>query len=116
MTEWHCPSCSNASLDVYTVWIPLQKLDPSNDSVLAVLEESHLFSGFDDPISAQLSLPSDFLGLHPSMGPKQMRERWQIPVSIDLGDAIIFNAKSIHGATAIITLITLSLCNPSSRC
>jgi hypothetical protein len=121
-TEWHCSTCVQSDLPVYTAWIPLQELHAEKDSILAIVPRSHLCAGFDDPISAQLSLPSAFLTHTPecskircydtasatsmksssngSARAPASKLAWWIPDKVEFGDLIIFNTKSIHGATA----------------
>jgi hypothetical protein len=118
-TEWHCTTCVQSDLPVYTAWIPLQELHAENDSILAIVPRSHVCAGFDDPISAQLSLPSGFLPhaqirnklrrsdntLTSNAAASAVSERtqnklaWWMPDKVEFGDIIIFNTKTVHGAT-----------------
>jgi hypothetical protein len=92
--EWHCPHCANKrALSAFTIWIPLQSLLSHSESMLCVIPGSHRWNGYDDALAQELVAPSEYL----TSADKRV---WHCPTHMDVGDAIIFNIKTVHGATA----------------
>jgi len=85
---WHCRECAQRPLAVYTTWVALSLATPM-DSVLAVVPGSHLLQGWDLPLR-NAQLPGEFDG---------QAALWQIPPLVNPGDVIIFNIKTVHGAS-----------------
>eukprot|EP01084_Bolivina_argentea_P151336 264155_1 len=85
---WHCPKCAAAPLSIYTTWMSLSQLNAPRDSILAMAPKTHLLQGWDLP-KANAQVPRDFNWKLP----------WVIPKSVDYGDIIIFNIKTIHASS-----------------
>lgn len=86
--NWHCPKCAKLPLSIYTTWISLSKLSAPNDSILAVCPNSHTLMQWDLP-QKNKQVPKDF----------HWKLTWVIPETIDMGDIIIFNIKTIHASS-----------------
>ena len=99
-SEWHCPLCANQThLGAYTVWIPLQEIPSPEQGVLCMLPGSHRFVGYDDALAREWAVPLQFFN-EAASGPKTLEQRvWHVPPPLALGDALMFNIKTVHGAT-----------------
>jgi hypothetical protein len=92
--EWHCPHCANErALPAFTVWIPLQPLQSHAESMLCVIPGSHRWKGYDDALAQELVAPGQYLA-------STDQREWHCPSHMNVGDAILFNIKTVHGATA----------------
>jgi hypothetical protein len=91
--EWHCKECASQPMDVFTCWISLGDYTSSNSS-LCVLPKSHrLLNNFFAPLKGNL-LPGDYPGLQKNAA----LFHWQ-RAAVGLGDIILFNVKTVHGAS-----------------
>ncbi len=86
--EWHCPKCALAPLSIYTTWMSLSQLSAPKDSILAMAPKTHLLTEWDLPKS-NAQLPGDF----------DWKLKWVIPKSVNYGDIIIFNIKTVHASS-----------------
>jgi Phytanoyl-CoA dioxygenase (PhyH)/PHD-finger len=100
MGEFHCRECTDQWFDVYTCWTPLGSLDIHN-GVLAVAPGTHRCTGYDTPIRGR-ELPGSFKAI-------EKKVVWEA-TPVEPGDIILFNIKTVHGATKNTTnLFRLSL-------
>lgn len=84
---WLCPPCERQPLDYFTVWVPLHDLADKQHSVLTVVPGSHLSRDWTSRITEDLHCPGDFDQSRLCSG------------SLPAGTAIVFNVKTVHGAT-----------------
>jgi ectoine hydroxylase-related dioxygenase (phytanoyl-CoA dioxygenase family) len=87
--EVHCSACANQSYDYWTCWIAMSDIQ-LKDGCLAVVPSTHKLQGYE---KANQLLPQQFL--------KQKRSKtiWRAPESMQAGDVILFNVKTVHGAS-----------------
>lgn len=88
--EWHCTDCARQDFPIYTCWMSLGEYNSTNSS-LCVMPKSHCLTEFQNPLKGDL-LPQDYNNLLKSKWGWQRGE-------IGLGDIIIFNVKTVHGAS-----------------
>ncbi|GAB5370191.1 hypothetical protein AAMO2058_001471400 [Amorphochlora amoebiformis] len=102
--EWHCHTCANEPFPVYTCWVPLGSVTPSN-GILAIQPGTHVLSGYKRPINGLL--PAEYASYRTrkrrraqdeSKGRKEMPP-WVVPPKVEAGDLIVFNIKTVHAAS-----------------
>lgn len=89
--EWHCPSCADAPFPFYTCWTALGNVTAEGGS-LCMAPGTHRLGKYNQPSRAEL-LPGEYT--------KKVENSivWQTPSSLQPGDVIMFNIKTIHAAT-----------------
>eukprot|EP00466_Bigelowiella_natans_P004804 jgi/Bigna1/88062/estExt_fgenesh1_pg.C_270179 len=127
--EWHCRDCANAALPVYTCWIPLGQVEPSQGT-LAIQPRTHFLKGYKLPINGLLpaeykqhartrrnrqsrkkkvstigkkrhrSSCDDFSNNDSNNdGKRAVNPKWLLAPRINPGDLIMFNIKTVHAAS-----------------
>lgn len=81
---------------LYTFWISLSDLSFPEDSMLCILEKSH--TQLVDYACPQPKPPKEPL-LPEDYKKKKDQLVWKVPRSLDPGDIIIFNGKTVHAAS-----------------
>ncbi|CEP02360.1 hypothetical protein PBRA_008944 [Plasmodiophora brassicae] len=89
VSTWHCSSCADGPLSVFTCWCALGDID-LQDSTLAFVPGTHTLTGYDRPRAGE-QVPSSFKG---------GSARWHVADgTLRPGDIFIFNVKTIHCAS-----------------
>lgn len=86
--KWLCSGCCNKPSKILTVWVSCSELGP-NDSKLAISPGSNKLTQWNSPIKNK-QLPGDF---------DQENAKWVVSPETGMGDIVIFDFKTIHGAT-----------------
>lgn len=90
--DWHCYACTNLPMAHWTCWLPLGDLTRA-DGRLALVAGSHRSVGGYETEAVRGQLPGGWTA------EAKAAAVWQVPASIDMGDLIIFNCKTVHAAT-----------------
>ncbi|MES1918975.1 hypothetical protein MHBO_000860 [Bonamia ostreae] len=86
--EFHCKECASSFFGAYTCWICLgEKYKPSN-SILGISPKSQNLANFDLPQFGK-QVPTGF----------DKNSVWEIAPEMEGGDIIVFNIKTVHGAS-----------------
>ncbi len=85
--HWFCAACERQPFEYHTIWLPLHDLVEKQHSILSVVPGSHLLRDWNNRLSEDTRCPGD---LDPT---RACSGAWR------KGTAIIFNVKTVHGAT-----------------
>lgn len=84
--EWHCASCADGPLDVYTCWVALGNISFANGT-LWIRPGTHKLTGFAHQTADQPDVPSP--------NPPSIWESTEFQP----GDIVLFHIKTIHAAS-----------------
>lgn len=85
--HWFCAACERQPFEYFTVWVPLHELVEKQHSILSVVPGSHRLRDWNHRLSEDTRCPGDIDPARLCSGP------------LPLGTAIVFNVKTVHGAT-----------------
>ena len=83
--------CTNHALNYWTCWTALGDIG-GFDGRLALVAGSHRLGGYEAAVREDL-LPREYTKEF------EANSVWQTPTTINMGDIILFNLKTIHAAT-----------------
>jgi Phytanoyl-CoA dioxygenase (PhyH) len=82
--EWHCDTCADASMEVYTCWIALGDISYANGT-LWMRPGTHRLTGFAQSTTTEVPLSS-------------LRSKWE-STEFHPGDIVLFAIKTLHAAS-----------------